>query len=259
MATFIIGVIKRVSFGDWQQFIYDPHRVFAGQEAVAHPTTRGAITTDVRESFFVITVRSTKGNFLNRLVDNQSLWFKMGKKNKLKKKEESKYTMSMTKAEISYFGVFFDNSQSIAGNVQNSFYWSTSRILLLKRKKNVGFKLLSFQWKWIFYPKHFECFFANRHTTRLVHFHASQILKKKNIKSNRINRTTWIRWRVSTNLDVKIASSSSDGGLVRLPLVRFGTLRDVVFAATETFAEASPQSLHPLMSSALLGLAFLSL
>jgi hypothetical protein len=79
MATFIIGVIKLVSLSlsllDWQQFIYDPHRVFAGQESVAHPTTRSTITTDVRESFFVITIRSTKGDFLNRLVDNQSLWF----------------------------------------------------------------------------------------------------------------------------------------------------------------------------------------
>jgi hypothetical protein len=66
-------------------------------------------------------------------------------------------------------------------------------------------------------------------------------------------------YNVLTNLDVKIASSSSDGSLVRLPLVRFRTLGDVVFAATETFAEASPQSLHPLMASALLGLALLSL
>ena len=73
---------------------------------MAHPATRGAITTDVRETFFMITIRSTKGNFLNRLVDNQALWLKIQKEKK--KKSESK--MLTMKAEISYFCVFFDNS-----------------------------------------------------------------------------------------------------------------------------------------------------
>lgn len=65
--------------------------------------------------------------------------------------------------------------------------------------------------------------------------------------------------KFSAHLDVEITRSSTDGSLVRLPLVRFGTFGYMVFAATETLAEASPQSLHPLVASALLGLAFFTL
>ena len=59
-------------------------------------------------------------------------------------------------------------------------------------------------------------------------------------------------WSMATNLDVKVAGAGADQGLVGLPLMRFGTLRHVVLAPAEAFAEAPPQTLHPLLGQALL-------
>ena len=40
---------------------------------MAHPASRRAVSTDVREALLVVAVGSAEGNLLNRLVDNQAL------------------------------------------------------------------------------------------------------------------------------------------------------------------------------------------
>ena len=45
--------------------------------------------------------------------------------------------------------------------------------------------------------------------------------------------------------DVEVASAGSDSGFIRLPLMRFGTFRNMILAPPETLTEAPPQPIHP--------------
>lgn len=73
--------------------------VFARQKAVAHPTSGGAIATDVAEAALVIAIRCAEADLLDGLVDDQAL------------------------------GVVVDDAQTVAADVQQAADRSASGVL----------------------------------------------------------------------------------------------------------------------------------
>ena len=49
------------------------NRIFGGQESVAHPSSCRSVAANVGKALFMIPVRRAKRDFLDRLVNNQTL------------------------------------------------------------------------------------------------------------------------------------------------------------------------------------------
>jgi len=70
------------------------YRLLEGQEAVADPTARRAVSTDVRKTFLVVSVWGTERHLLYRLVNNKAL--------KQQQRNQQKATTASSVAGIMY-------------------------------------------------------------------------------------------------------------------------------------------------------------
>lgn len=97
------------------------YRFFGCVKSVAHPSAGGSVPTNISESVFVVTIRSTKWDLFYRLIHNQSL------KKIFFKTIFNRFFLFSKKKNYFIFGV--NDPKSVAWNIKDAFNRMTPRIL----------------------------------------------------------------------------------------------------------------------------------